>query len=210
MHITDPENGAVHTYEPGDPVPSGATGFVRDVFMSLQYLSKSSTAQRMIRELCEDPKRVSIVWTADPHGSAYEGSTHVVAYCSIAGHGTKNGYQTPALGLLHELGHAHLQSRTPIKALVLGMIAWPQYSDLNERYVIRRFETPAADELGETGTRTGHNGTPYLTQGPTTTCAMYDPQWTPDQVQHKENDPLVDALLWASRKTTAMIRRLVL
>lgn len=70
---------------------------------------------------------------------------------------TNGGLQTPALGVLHEFGHADgdlnkkSESTTPDGT---------PYDNKEEKRVIDNMETPSAKKLGE-GTRTDHAGQPY-------------------------------------------------
>ena len=67
--------------------------------------------------------------------------------------------QTPALGVLHELGHAedHLNNATQEQKDFDTKVSG--YGNVAEKKVIQNYETSAAQKLGEP-TRQGHNGTP--------------------------------------------------
>ena len=173
IKIHDIETGEVHTFHPGDPVPAGASSFVRDVYVSLQYLSRSETAQGVIQDLYADRQVVTIIKGDNPNETHYLDQTNTLTYYAMGGLQTDNGSQTPALGLIHELGHAQLDVKSPIKKFFLSLIRWPKYDDLNEKYVIKNIETPVVEELGETGTRKDHGGTGYYTQGPTSTAPAF-------------------------------------
>jgi uncharacterized protein RhaS with RHS repeats len=74
--------------------------------------------------------------------------------------------QTPALGVLHELGHAeeHLNNATQEQKDFDTKVSG--YGNVAEKKVIQNYETPAAQKLGEP-TRQGHNGTPVRVKCPT-------------------------------------------
>jgi hypothetical protein len=60
---------------------------------------------------------------------------------------------TPAMALGHELAH----QRHDVLSFFLGLLASPDYTDLDERRVIKDYENPAALTLGE-GVREDHFG----------------------------------------------------
>ncbi len=74
--------------------------------------------------------------------------------------------QTPALGVLHEAGHAeeHLTNPTQVRKDINTPDA--QYGDAVEKKVIQNKETPAANKLNEP-TRNSHGGTPVRVKCPT-------------------------------------------
>jgi RHS repeat-associated protein len=77
---------------------------------------------------------------------------------------TEGGYQTPALGLGHEMAHA---TGDPALTDRLRNILDRQFSNMEERRVILNYENPAARQLGE-ATRNNHSARlTYNVESPT-------------------------------------------
>lgn len=66
--------------------------------------------------------------------------------------------QTPALGLLHEAGHALQDLQNPGQMQIDIATPVPAYHNKEEQRVIDIIETPAANKLGEPA-RKHHGGT---------------------------------------------------
>jgi hypothetical protein len=78
------------------------------------------------------------------------------------------GTQSPALGLFHELGHNYENWNNRREQRRRARKSHESYHDLEEKYVIEKYENPAAKILEES-TRGNHNGKPYESTGPTST-----------------------------------------
>lgn len=146
----------------------GNDPFVKDVFASFNYLRKGGVG-KLVKDLSRHKKNVNIVRTKDLDGLAFSPHKHRVYYHPRSGLQTDGGgKQSPALGLLHELGHAKGYLDNPRKNDRLHGTHDHQYDNLEEKRVIKNIENPAARKLGE-ATRKGHGGRGFRTAGPTTT-----------------------------------------
>lgn len=146
----------------------GNDPFVKDVVASFNYLRKGGVG-KLVKDLSNHKKTVNIVRTRDLDGLAFSPHRHKVYYHPRSGLQTDGGgKQSPALGLLHELGHAKGYLDNPRKNDRLHGMHDHQYDNLEEKRVIKNIENPAARKLGE-ATRTGHGGRGFRTAGPTTT-----------------------------------------
>lgn len=76
------------------------------------------------------------------------------------------GRQLPALGLLHEMGHAYELLNNRKAQRKRSRSKNEAYDNQEEKYIIERYETPAAKILKES-TRNNHGGLPYTTRSST-------------------------------------------
>lgn len=146
----------------------GNDPFVKDVVASFNYLRKGGVG-KLVKDLTKHKKTVNIIRTKDLDGLAFNPHRHRVFYHPRSGLQTDGGgKQSPALGLLHELGHAKGYLDNPRKNDRLHGTHDSHYDNLEEKRVIKNIENPAARKLGES-TRKGHGGRGFRTAGPTTT-----------------------------------------
>lgn len=161
----------------------GNDPFVKDVVASFNYLRKGGVG-KLIKDLASHKKTVNLVQTKDLDGLAFQPHRHKVYYHPRSGlKTTSGGKQSPALGLLHELGHAKGYLDNPRKNDKLHGTHDHSYDNLEEKRVIKNIENPAAKKLGE-ATRRGHGGSAFRTAGPTTTRR---PQKRPRTVRRMRN-----------------------
>ncbi len=174
--IKDPNTGKLVIFKPGDPVPDGASTFVQDVYASFEYLSKSKTASDLIQKISDFSETVTIVQGVfDDHNDfyyvPYDNELHYNPYSALQ---TKNGTQSPAIGLIHELGHTEMDFFKPFQAFFLHAIPSLRYDNLEEKKVITGLETDVLNELGEKGVRENHGAEAvYHSQGPTTAAPLF-------------------------------------
>ncbi|NRB48378.1 MAG: hypothetical protein HRU41_11950 [Saprospiraceae bacterium] len=146
----------------------GNDPFVKDVFASFNFLKKGGVG-KLVKDLSRHKKTVNIVQTKKLDGLAFSPHKHRVYYHPRSGLKTdQGGKQSPALGLLHELGHAKGYLDNPTENDRLHGTHDHHYDNLEEKRVIKNIENPAARKLGE-ATRTGHGGRGFRTIGPTST-----------------------------------------
>ncbi len=161
----------------------GNDPFVKDVVASFNYLRKGGVG-KLIKDLVAHKKTVNLVQTKDLDGLAFQPHRHKVYYHPRSGlKTTSGGKQSPALGLLHELGHAKGYLDNPRKNDKLHGTHDHSYDNLEEKRVIKNIENPAAKKLGE-ATRRGHGGSAFRTTGPTSTRR---PQKKPRTVRRMRN-----------------------
>lgn len=129
-----------------------------------RYLSRDREAMAILYRL-EHAKHVTSVRACANGNDRFEGET-IVWDPHSALRTTSNGYQTPALGLLHEEDHALESVTYPSRMRCLQQKSDPRYDNLEERRVIRGVERRAALQLGE-GVRLDHDGTAYIVRDPT-------------------------------------------
>lgn len=146
----------------------GNDPFVKDVVASFDYLRRGGVGN-LVKDLTRHKKSVQIVRTGNLDGLAFSPQRQRVYYHPRSGLQTdEGGKQSPALGLLHELGHAKGYLDNPRKNNRLHGTHDHHYDNLEEKRVIKNIENPAARKLGE-ATRSGHGGRGFRTAGPTTT-----------------------------------------
>lgn len=146
----------------------GNDPFVKDVVASFNYLRRGGVGS-LVKDLTRHKRTVNIVRTRDLDGLAFSPQRHRVYYHPRSGLQTdQGGKQSPALGLLHELGHAKGYLDNPRKNDKLHGTHDHHYDNLEEKRVIKNIENPAARKLGE-ATRRGHGGRGFRTAGPTNT-----------------------------------------
>jgi RHS repeat-associated protein len=101
------------------------------------------------------------------HAFGYNFKTDTVTFDPTSGLEVSPGQvQTPALGVLHEAGHAESDLANPVQHKADTFTRDPNYGDVEEKDVIQNVETPAAKKIGEP-TRTNHGGTPVRVSCPT-------------------------------------------
>ena len=83
------------------------------------------------------------------------------------------GKQSPALGLLHELGNSYGYLLDPDCYNERANTDDDVFDNKEEKWVIENIEYPAAEKLCES-TRTDYDGEAYLTDGPTSTESPKD------------------------------------
>ena len=129
---------------------------ITDFKAALEYLQgtnsdgswKSETAVDLLSEI---PEGTTIVFNHFGMTAANP-DTGAIAWDPRAALLLDNGYQSPALGLVHEIDHA-LNYQEPVPT-------GDGYGNTEERRVISGTETQIAKDLGEI-TRTDHDGNPY-------------------------------------------------
>jgi RHS repeat-associated protein len=119
------------------------------------YHNKSGTSGAIARAHAL-PDKITISETSG--ASRYDPNSSVVLLNLNEGLEVSPGkVQTPALGALHEIGHAEEHAANPTEFKKNSNTPDAQYDDKEERRVIEKVETPAAKKLGEP-TRTNHGG----------------------------------------------------
>lgn len=135
-----------------------------------RYLSRDREAIAILYRL-EHAKHVISVRSCADGNDRFEKET-IVWDTHSALRTTSNGYQTPALGLLHEEDHALESIAYPSRMQRLQQKSDPRYDNLEEKRVIRGVERRAALQLGE-GVRSDHRGTTYKVKDPALCRVFY-------------------------------------
>ena len=144
----------------------GATPQFQQQFAQIvQYLNASGTSGTIAR-LEARPETVRLQESPTPHGFHYNPNTKTIVFDPLSGLQVGSGQvQTPALGVLHEAGHALQDLQNPRQLQKDANTPVPNYHNREEQRVIVGIETPAATRLGEP-TRQHHGGTPIRVQCP--------------------------------------------
>lgn len=128
-----------------------------------RYLSRDGEAASILHRLERAPHVVTV--RACHNGNdRFEGDT-IVWDPHSAMRTTCGGYQSPALGLLHEEDHARESVYAPAQMRHLQQTRDSRYDTLEEKRVIEGVERRAALRLGE-GVRHDHRGTAYYVKDP--------------------------------------------
>lgn len=99
----------------------------------------------------------------------YDGATKTIDFDPTSGLEVRPGeIQSPALGLLHEAGHAFKQMEDPVGEYLDGERYDEFYDNVAEANVIRTIEMPAAKSMGEP-VRLHHSGRPVRVECSTCT-----------------------------------------
>ncbi|GAC1303187.1 MAG: hypothetical protein NVS2B3_09100 [Vulcanimicrobiaceae bacterium] len=128
-----------------------------------RYLRGDSIMARTFDDLERGPNPIVVRGNRrdDDH---FEPTTRTVAWDPYSAlRTTDGGWQSPALGLGHELVHADAD---PASRARLSQIRSPRYDNAEERRVIRGAETHAARTLGES-IRHDHAGATFRVTSPT-------------------------------------------
>ena len=171
IHYKDTKgNDQTLVYQYGDKY-EGDNQFLKDVFASFDYLINNELGD-VIKDVAGKKESVNLKEGATLNDLYYDPNTNNLIYHPRSGLKTSDGgKQSPALGLLHELGHAQGDLTSPDTQRVRAKVSHSKFGNLEEKRVIEDIENPAAKKLGE-GTRSDHGGTPYTTVSPTTTMSV--------------------------------------
>jgi len=140
---------------------------------AINYLNKSPTAKQAIDALQNSSTHYTLV-TNSSSDDYYDPALNQIHWDPTSAFKVSGGTQSPALGLLHEIGHGDDFDQSPIMSTIRSWIGSWSYDDQEEAHVIQGLETTVANELGE-GTRKNHKGDPYRTNSP----ASRDPKPCP-------------------------------
>jgi RHS repeat-associated protein len=171
------ENGKKHKveYQPGMKY-EGDNKFVKETIAALEYV-KAGDVKGIIGKLVNHEKTIKIKKTSIG-SDEYNKLTNTVKYNPQSGLSVidteteepTGGKQTPALGLLHELGHGFVDFFKSKKEKRKLNKPDNDYDTKEEKFVIDEIETLAAIILGE-GVRKNHSGETLKTKSSTTTEA---------------------------------------
>ena len=157
-----------------DPKPgSGPQGGIdlTNYYAAINYLGQDPAAAQMIALLDNRATTYNIVFEHDGN-DYYAPVTHTINWDPFSAlYCTCGGSQSPANGLLHEMAHA---AGSGPRARALANTPDPAYDNLEERRVIRTFETPYSLRHGEC-VRHDHAGQPFNTTDPTSTTFILPP-----------------------------------
>ena len=138
-------------------------GDPHDYQVAIGYLEKDPGMKKIIQDL-ENSDTTYYVNYINNDNDKFSPSSNTVSWDPKSALKDKGQTQTPALGLGHELDHAHGKDDNPGEYAKRRGVPDPNYNNKEERRVIQGSETDAAHTLGE-GTRTDHGGTPYKPAG---------------------------------------------
>lgn len=132
----------------------------------IQHLNQHGTSG-VFRRLEARSEIITIQEATRPHQMEFDVVTDTIRIDPLSGLKVAPGrVQTPALGVLHEAGHAEAHLSDPQGELADFETVDDNYRNVSERKVIENVETPAAKTMGEP-TRTTHGGTPVHVRCPT-------------------------------------------
>ncbi|WP_207622383.1 DUF6443 domain-containing protein [Niastella koreensis] len=154
--------------------------FVDNVVAGLKYAQKADE-NGIIKTVANDKRTVTIKQAfgfnePNHYSSGFLGMGRVIKWNPVAATqlvDTKNyqmkflqSFQSPAIGLFHEMNHVYGDFVSHADYMDGTFTKDQVYDNAEERRVILKFETPAAQKLGE-GVRNNHTGYIYKTTGPT-------------------------------------------
>jgi RHS repeat-associated protein len=126
----------------------------REYRAAIRYLRRSGIARDVIRTL----KRSETIFYVGDDGTRsarFDSRTNVINWSPLKGiETTDGGYQSPALLLLHELGHAELELTSEAYRESKND-SDDQYGNKGDKMVIETIESPAADELNKANEEDG-------------------------------------------------------
>ena len=137
-----------------------------------RYIQKAGFSQ-LIQELHSRKETITVKETSKVISPQYDPGSKTILINPLfgtvvgpqAGPGQPRPIQSPALGLLHEYGHALRHLKDPKGFFKDLRTLDPTYDNREDRRVIVNIETPAAGKLGEP-TRAHHNIMPVRVQSP--------------------------------------------
>jgi hypothetical protein len=136
-----------------------------------RYLGRSPEAVSALYALEHAPQPVTLKSITDGN-DRYNGAERAIYWDPKSALLNANGTAaTPALGLLHEQGHAIEHALHPDQYIADVSTKNQRYNTAEEQRVITGLETRVARDLGE-GTRKDHGGIAYEVAGPTQVQAL--------------------------------------
>lgn len=178
VEMTDEATGETYmgreNYVYGSGIELPNSQYVKDIVASIDYLLANEagtikgTDINVITNLVSMEETVTIV-EIDGMFNRFDDNQRAIFYNSRGGlTTTEGGNQSPALGLLHELGHAYGYFFEKEKYNKRVATSDEDYDNKEEKFVIEMIEAPSAEILGE-AIRTNHDGTDFVAEGPTST-----------------------------------------
>jgi len=151
-------------YTPG-MVYSGGNNFVNNAVKALNYV-KQGDQLGIIEKIAKNNKLIKIKETKgntlyNPFSNTVRFNTKLGLACVDENLDETGGKQSPALGLLHELGHGFVDIFKSMSEKLFLLGTDDQYDNKEDEFVITQIETPAAKILGE-GIRENHDGNGFI------------------------------------------------
>jgi len=130
----------------------------------LEYLyNGSETAQGLIDGLVNDNDFLVVIDYSDG-STETNGNGPYVEFNNTSGKIVDDGTQSPAIGLVHELGHRENLRKSESQTRKRHETPDPKFDTKEEKKVITEIEQPVVDELNKNGNNEGrrdnHRGTP--------------------------------------------------
>ena len=163
------EKRKYYVYTPGSSY-DGENDYVSETVKALDYVSAGD--QKNVISTLADDKHIFKIKEGEFDDEKYSPLTRTITFNPHSGlkvlddNGNPTGErQTPALGLLHELGHAFVKLT---KAFVSNFFnnGDDQYDNKEDTWIIKNIETPAAKILNE-GIRYNHDGDAFKAKNST-------------------------------------------
>jgi hypothetical protein len=131
----------------------------------VKYLNAGGVSS-VFAQLQARPETVYLKESTNLNDFKYSPSSKTITFHPLSGLKVGPGnVQTPALGVLHEAGHALQDLQNPQQLQKDAATSVPAYGNREEQRVIDTIETPAAMKLHEP-TRQHHGGTAIQVQCP--------------------------------------------
>jgi RHS repeat-associated protein len=145
---------------------NATTTFKKQFTNVINYLNRGKVSG-IIATIEKNPQTIYIKEASNPHDFYYDPNAKTIVFDPTSGLEVSPGnVQTPALGVLHEAGHALQDLQNPAQMQQDVATPVPAYHNKEEHRVIDKIETPAAQKLGEP-TRKHHGGKPISVSCPT-------------------------------------------
>ena len=139
--------------------------FKKNFKITIKYLNENNISKK-IKEL-EDKEEIIYLKEGYKLNEFYfDPNNNTITYNPHSALKVDSGTQTPALGFLHEVGHALNWLNDPLQFKKDFQTKDPNYDNIEEKKVIEGVETPAA-EKAEEGTRKNHKGVEFKVDDPT-------------------------------------------
>jgi RHS repeat-associated protein len=158
-------------------VPNGTAQENQDYGTALNYLNRDPQMASVISDL-QNSSTVYLIDFNHNNDDSFDPSTNTINWDPHSGCScTSGGIQSPALGLGHEMGHAHDPHLGNFLSLI--SIFAGNYDNWEEGRVITGLESAAAETLGEPK-RPDHNcaATPWVPDPTTHTPVVYPPRFS--------------------------------
>ncbi len=161
-----------HDFENAEEIDISDNSFLQDVVAAFDYLVENGgeEAGDLISEFSTSLEKNAYLLEGEGL-TDFAASGNYINWHSTSGLLVENengeiiGAQTPALGLLHELGHVNIRFQERAN----GGAIYPNKQE-EEQAIINNYETPFANGVDQETARSRHNGgIAYPTTGPTTT-----------------------------------------
>ncbi len=133
---------------------SGNNAFVKNVVEAINYVKPADTDYNILNSLAEAKRTIKIKESKGEGTTKFTDINNTVLWnpnsgLNVTTDGIYQGFQSPAVGLYHELGHAFRNLFHKISSIFSPMIPDKQHTNKDEKNNTGKYEASVTEKLGE-------------------------------------------------------------